>query len=157
MFILRTVRSIWLMINIKTQMMIDKVTYKNLCNCDIILSISDFFHQCTNDAHKDLSFWENYANYAKMTKFQSYTFLLYHCKKKPACVYVLVRILVLSMHFLPEKTIYDNFSYCFISVSNTLICYGIFQRIVVKYICSPIYSIHLYTLAVYGVIVALFS
>lgn len=125
MFILRTVRSIWLMINIKTQMMIDKVTYKNLCNCDIILSISDFFHQCTNDAHKDLSFWENYA---KITKFQSYTFLLYNCKKNPACVYVLVRILVLSMHFLPEKTIYDNFSYCFISVSNTLICYGIFPK-----------------------------
>lgn len=63
-----------------------------------------------------------------MTKFQSYTFLLYNCKKKPACVYVLVRILVLSMHFLPEKTIYDNFSYCFISVSNTLICQGIFPK-----------------------------
>lgn len=46
--------------------MIDKVTYKNLCNCDIILSISDFFHQCTKDAYKELSFWENYA---KMTKF----------------------------------------------------------------------------------------
>lgn len=49
-------------------------------------------------------------------------------KKKQACVYVLVRILVLSMHFLPEKTIYDNFPYCFISVSNTLICYGILPK-----------------------------
>lgn len=95
-----------------------------------------------------------------MQKWLDFSHRHFYCifvKKTPACVYVLVRILVLSMHFLPEKTIYDNFPYCFISVSNTLICYGIFPKNCWKYIFSPIYSIHLYTLAVYLYTLAVYS